>query len=399
MASEFQISKSAQKRMRQRAARELRQQELQTQIALQALPKPAGGLLSGKLVHSPPPCGHPRGYQWRCPICDKLNDLERELCRECRFEKPLRAQLRPRGPGLKPEGPPTRPVNAKPSWKEVVAAARQAGASVDTVQALEKEAAAARAATQDAQKRRLTIGDKLNQAEAKVRRSKEAASIAQQRVTALRTQLEEAEQRAASTAQDVTTATEELDRVRQDLATAPAPAVVGQPDLVSAAKAMIELLAGMSQAPSDVVQAARQLEAGLNSAAARADKDTPAEPLDGRVAKPLDAEVRRRFGGRKAQVSEEPANEATDTEEDASMDESRGLKRIAPAAEEDQDNKDADVEEAWEDWTTQNLEERLLKTRDEHSAALEARKYADANSLSKLMSQIIRELDSRHANR
>ena len=82
------------------------------------------------------------------------------------------------------------------------------------MQALEKEAAAARAATQDAQKRRLTIGDKLNQAEAKVRRSKEAASIAQQRVTALRTQLEEAEQRAASTSQYVTTAPEELDRVR-----------------------------------------------------------------------------------------------------------------------------------------------------------------------------------------
>ena len=310
MESDFQKSKSALKRLRKRAAREERQQKLlQTANARQSLPLPAGRLLAGARVGTVLPCGHPRGHQWRCPICDRLNDLEREVCRECKFERPARA-VRQHKALPKPDKPPTvrqprlATDSGKPSWKDVVSAARQAGASTEMVQALEKEAAAARSASQE---RRLTTGDRLNQAEAKLRLAKKAATTAQQRVATLRTQLEEAEQRAATAAEEVASAAEDVDNVRSTLTAAP-PAK--QNTLLDSVVSLLTVLHEFNP-PEAVVSEAHALQVTVDAALAA----EPEPALDARVGRPLSTETRRRFGWRPPlQADEDDADVDRDSE-------------------------------------------------------------------------------------
>ena len=103
----------------------------------------------------------------------------------------------------------------------------------------------------------------------------------------------------------------------------------------------------MNEVPELVVQAARQLQAGLDHVTqpAEPDKDDASEEADTptltqRVAQPLNTELKRRFGGKKAWAN---------LTEDEDMDVSRGSKRPAELA------------GNFADWKTKNLESRSME--------------------------------------
>ena len=124
-------TRSSLKRARQKAARQLEMDALKAALlrttASQSQLTPA--------VH----LGHPRGvHQWRCPVCDRLNDVTRDVCRECRFDRPARvAPARAAALRLPKPACPTvslRQTRARqaPPLAQAVTYAHKVGASPET---------------------------------------------------------------------------------------------------------------------------------------------------------------------------------------------------------------------------------------------------------------------------
>ena len=355
--------------------------------------RPQGGLISDLLAReirtallSPPqtvkPPAHPRGAQWRCETCLKLNDVGRKICRLCQHPAPTRpspSQKLPPDQRRPPLGHDQRKNLGKPSWKDVVTAARQAGASEDTVQALEKDAAAAQAKAESSPAQCPTNGDRLHQAEGKARKAAETLKKANARVASLEQQLADARAKAAEAEDHQDIANKELEEARF--------VSVGQPGtMLDGVRSLLQVLHGQPNAPSEVKAAASVLRALV-----------PEATLDERVVGPLESEVTRRFSrfATKRQTCVDQANDNEDAsvcssaEDDLpAMDESRGLKRTAPAT----PPRDSAASE-FDDLSLAELEERLAICQQEYGQALEAKSYSNANALSGVMYKMVQALD------
>ena len=92
--------------------------------------------------------------------------------------------------------------------------------------------------------------------------------------------------------------------------------------------------------------------------------------------------------------TEDRDNEAEDetktaeAEDDTTMDESRGLKRTAPAT----PPRDSEALE-FDDLSLAELEGRLAICQQEYRQALEAKSYSNANALSGVMYKMVQALD------
>ena len=244
----------------------------------------------------------------------------------------------------------------------------------------------------------------------------------------LQTQLAEAEAAAENALEAVTVATKELDAVRESLAKP------GPQTLVTDLRNLLVALSGVVL-PESAHSVLDSLQERLSTEERPATVAAPLEPpLTTRLEQPLAHEVKRRFGRpveTTSVTSETLGNDYDAVDVAAAMDDragaERGVKRGAsepsePAAKgkgkggnltdlespeperrrirwetQEEDASDADAEEEWADWNTQDLERRLLLTRDEYSAALGDRKYGEANALNKVMMQIVQELDCRRS--
>ena len=130
--------------------------------------------------------GHPRGAQWRCAGCSKLNDKARKTCRDCGNPQTEEGN---KPPGAKVQRPPqVSPALPKPWVKleQAMSSARQAGAPEEAFAPLRQEVSNLKAAAAEAREEKRTPGDKLNMALARERNAK----ADQNKALALREKLE-----------------------------------------------------------------------------------------------------------------------------------------------------------------------------------------------------------------
>lgn len=298
--------------------------------------------------------GHPRGPQWRCPECHRLNDVGgRKKCRICGCAPPVQHHV---GKNVKPDHrpiPPAGRTNPRPWGLEHIAAqARKAGASESAVTNLRQDAEKQKQARLDLKNARRSPGGTLDAASARLRKFTNDAEKAREDIKHLEQQLVSAKERAEAADAAVAKATLELDELKVNLTSSH-----------DHLKILLEGLAPLAE------NGHMQLSASaLEAFGALRGKflDVAETSLTTRLEQPLDMEVQRRFG-RKRFRKENTLNESADADVDNQED--------ALSIE------DTEIDDSLDDLSVEELEKRLEATYIDHGRALDARDWKVAQEL------------------
>ena len=391
---EFELSKSALKRRRQRQNREARSQAKLAQTLQAALFRPPLPPTLERGVGSRPLTGHPLGPQWRCQTCLCLNTIAtRRACRLCGAPAPEKAdsvKARGRVGGLQSTTEQRgRGRSQSPSFKEVLLNARKLGASPETVSLLQKDVARSKETSKSS-------GTKLNIAESKVKstqatlvRVQERAALLQKQLDTVRAEVQTAEEKALEAKKD-------LEDLRTSLAQAPAsgtsptskPSTLSEPHLL---QAVLTLLDGLERLPlacttAEFEPGIPKLGAPAVSALVSLRQQLLGDPPPAQLDEPLE---------------EGPAQQDVtfaDSDSDDGEPPSKTL-RVEPS--ERQVTAAATVPgrfpASFADYTLDELERRLTACRDDLSTALECQRYTAANAISGVMAELTLELERRRA--
>ena len=233
--------------------------QLAEELRSALMPKPQQGRGGGQ--------HRPKRPEWQCKACSTMNFMDRRACRWCQRLSP-EAQSAPtppltveaRGPRLPPgsvwtstrsssETAPQRPAARLAALEKARIAARDAGAPVDALQAIDREVASIRAEAASSR----PLGARLDCAKSKLAKAESKLTAAEERLQTAMLQVEEARaQRAA--------AEETLTELRAEL---PQEGCSTSDNLLRCTKGLLQGLesghfasvAGAAGMPNDVIDA------------------------------------------------------------------------------------------------------------------------------------------------